>query len=259
MWDDNITPKPIMSDVSTEVSDQDVWDRLRNHEWREDPFTKNESDEEILSDLRYALRHHMEDEWNEDTCAYAAGKGHINCLRFLHENGVPWDDFTCNYAAERGHLECLRYAHENGCPWDEDTCSSAAGNGHLACISYAHENGCPWDELTTSFATSGGHLKCLQYALERDCPIDLTRDQVHATVLPYIYHRGIAFPRSATKMVRNHIRKHVSRARTLVRCVGILLGSYRRACERVYAVHGVGYRDAESSFQKTMIMIGTKN
>ena len=25
-------------------------------------------------------------------------------------------------AAENGHLECLKYAHENGCPWDEMTC-----------------------------------------------------------------------------------------------------------------------------------------
>ena len=48
-------------------------------------------------------------------------------------------------AAEGGHLECLKYAHENGCPWDEWTCSMAAFNGHLECLKYAHENGCPWD------------------------------------------------------------------------------------------------------------------
>ena len=24
-------------------------------------------------------------------------------------------------AAENGHLECLKYAHENGCPWNEWT------------------------------------------------------------------------------------------------------------------------------------------
>ena len=50
------------------------------------------------------------------------------------------------YAAKYGHLECLKYAHENGCPWDEVTCSEAAENGHLECLKYAHENGCPWDE-----------------------------------------------------------------------------------------------------------------
>ena len=39
------------------------------------------------------------------------------------ENGCPCLDErilvdTCS-AAENGHLECLKYAHENGCPWDE--------------------------------------------------------------------------------------------------------------------------------------------
>ena len=43
-----------------------------------------------------------------------------------------------------GHLECLKYAHENECPWDKETCSSAAESGHLECLKYAHENGCHW-------------------------------------------------------------------------------------------------------------------
>ena len=47
---------------------------------------------------------------------------------------------TCSNAAKNGHLECLKYAHENGCPWDGETCSNAAKNGHLECLKYAHEN-----------------------------------------------------------------------------------------------------------------------
>ena len=54
----------------------------------------------------------------------------------------------CLNAARNGHLECLKYAHENECPWDEETCSSAALKDHLECLKYAHENGCPWDEET---------------------------------------------------------------------------------------------------------------
>ena len=41
------------------------------------------------------------------------------------------------YAAKKGHLNCLKYAHENGCPWDEDTCIIADKNGNLNCLKYA--------------------------------------------------------------------------------------------------------------------------
>jgi hypothetical protein len=77
---------------------------------------------------------------------------------------------TTYYAAWYGHLECLRYAHENGAPWDERTTSDAARNGHLDCLRYAHEHGAPWDERTTSYAARHGHLECLRYAYFRGCP-----------------------------------------------------------------------------------------
>ena len=48
-------------------------------------------------------------------------------------------------AASRGHLEVLKYLHENGCPWDEKTCEAAAvgGDYHLDVLEYARANGCP--------------------------------------------------------------------------------------------------------------------
>ena len=49
----------------------------------------------------------------------------------------------CNSAAESGHLECLKYAHENGCHWTYFTCIKAVSNRHFNCFKYAHENGCP--------------------------------------------------------------------------------------------------------------------
>jgi hypothetical protein len=45
---------------------------------------------------------------------------------------------TCDDACENGHLNCLKYAHENGCTWNE--------YGHLDCFKYTHENDCTWDE-----------------------------------------------------------------------------------------------------------------
>ena len=46
-------------------------------------------------------------------------------------------------AAEKGHLECLKYTHENGCEWDPETTQVAAIYGHLECLFYCLENDCP--------------------------------------------------------------------------------------------------------------------
>jgi len=35
----------------------------------------------------------------------------------------------CEYAYSNGHLEVLKYLHENGGPWDEDCCVHASVNG----------------------------------------------------------------------------------------------------------------------------------
>jgi len=56
--------------------------------------------------------------FNEKTSEWAAKKGHLDVLKFLHENGCSWNEETCKAAAEKGHLDVLKYAWENGCPWD---------------------------------------------------------------------------------------------------------------------------------------------
>jgi ankyrin repeat protein len=49
-------------------------------------------------------------------------------------------------AAANGHLECVKYLQENGCPWDLDIYTNTAAKGHLECVKYLLENGCSWDE-----------------------------------------------------------------------------------------------------------------
>jgi choline dehydrogenase-like flavoprotein len=102
-------------------------------------------------------------------CSHAAEKGHLECLKYAHENGCKWDNYTCSRSAEHGNLECLKYAHENGCEWDDDTCTYAARNGHLECLKYAHENGCKWNTDTCAYAAENGNLECLKYAHENGC------------------------------------------------------------------------------------------
>jgi hypothetical protein len=54
--------------------------------------------------------------------------------------------FICSVAAVNGHLECLKYAHENGSSWSAETCANAAKHDHIDCLKYAYENGCPYPE-----------------------------------------------------------------------------------------------------------------
>ena len=110
--------------------------------------------------------------WDKDTCKAAAGGGHLECLQYAHQNGCPWNQATCYYAAYGGHLECLQYAHQNGCQLNELVCEYAAENGHLKCLQYARQNGCPWDLETCDKAAYEGHLDCLQYAHQNGCPWD---------------------------------------------------------------------------------------
>ena len=111
-----------------------------------------------------------------NTTHNAAGKGHLDCLKYLHQNGKRWDTKTTGYAANRGHLKCLEYAHENGAPWSMETTMEAAMNGHFACLQYAHEHWsevssgpkgpAPWDPETTGFAALLDSVDCLRYAHE---------------------------------------------------------------------------------------------
>ena len=43
-------------------------------------------------------------------------------------------------AAKNGHLECLKYAHENNCPLDSEIFYYAAENGHLDCLKYVYHH-----------------------------------------------------------------------------------------------------------------------
>jgi hypothetical protein len=129
-----------------------------------------------LDCLRYA--HENGCEWNERTTSFAAENGHLDCLRYAYENGCKWNVFTTSGAAENGHLDCLKYAFENGCKLDADTTYFAAENGHLDCLRYAHENGCEWHKDTIYFAADNGHLECLRYAIENGCPYDIENEQV---------------------------------------------------------------------------------
>ena len=107
-------------------------------------------------------------------CAYAASGGHLECLKYLHEEvKAPWTYHTASYAAENGHLHILEYLVERKYDkYHETACWYAAKHGHLDCLKYLHETAkAPWDEDAVQGAHKNNHPECVQYLLDNNCPL----------------------------------------------------------------------------------------
>ena len=118
---------------------------------------------------------------NETACSNAAANGHLECLKYLHEEAkAPWDSWTAAGAASNGHLHILEYLVERKydiCMYEsnEYACKYAAKNGHLDCLKYLRETAkAPWDEGAVRYAHyahKNNQPECLQYLLDNDCPL----------------------------------------------------------------------------------------
>ncbi|CAL6290279.1 unnamed protein product [Bathycoccus prasinos] len=103
---------------------------------------------------------------------FAAFGGHIECLNYLHQIGVPWSEEVPIYASQAGKIEILERIHELGCPLNEDACSEAALHGHLDLLKFLrNELKCPWDSGTPALASLRGHREVLEWCFQNDAPI----------------------------------------------------------------------------------------
>ncbi|CAL6363825.1 unnamed protein product [Bathycoccus prasinos] len=107
-------------------------------------------------------------------CAQAASEGHLECLKYLHEEAkVPWGPETANLPAQSGHLHILEYLVER--KYDEysvSACEWTAMNGHFDCLKYLHETAkTPWTSRAVRWAHENKHPDCVQYLLYNDCPL----------------------------------------------------------------------------------------
>ena len=111
------------------------------------------------------------DEW---TCKCAARYGHLECLKYLHEEAkAPWDSHTAEWAAQNGHLHILEYLVERKYDqFSEHACQFAAMCGHLDCLKCLHGTA---KVPLNDFAVRGAHeryqTECLQYLLDNNCPL----------------------------------------------------------------------------------------
>ena len=88
-------------------------------------------------------------------------------VKYCVANECPMDGRACAYAAESGHLEVLKYLHEEvKAPWDWRTAYWAAENGHLHILEYLVER--KYDKYNEVRVVGGqyGHLDCLKYLHE---------------------------------------------------------------------------------------------
>jgi len=168
--------------------------------WNETEFCEKVAKTHKLEFLKW-IREEKKCEWDAQTINAAAEQGNLEMLKYCVANQCPVDETLCGHAAFHGHLECLKYLHEEvEAPWDSDTsewaaenghlhvleylverkfdeynasaCACAACNGQLDCLKYLHETAkAPWN----SFAVQGAHERnrseCLQYLLDNDCPL----------------------------------------------------------------------------------------
>jgi len=107
-----------------------------------------------------------------DACAYAASNGHLECLKYLHEEvKAPWGPAMAAWAAKNGHLHILEYLVERKYDqYSEWACQLAAKYCHLDCLKYLHETAkAPWDSWAVRFAHKNNQTECVQYLLDNNC------------------------------------------------------------------------------------------
>jgi phage tail protein X len=97
---------------------------------------------------------------------YAASYGHLDIVKWLHENRTEGcTEQAMNLAASYGHLDIIIYLHTNrteGCTFR--AIDYAAAHGHLEVVKFLYENrkeGCTVDAM--NYANNKGHLDILKF------------------------------------------------------------------------------------------------
>jgi hypothetical protein len=125
-----------------------------------------------LEMVKYCVANECPVDWR--ACAYAAENGHLECLKYLHEEvKAPWTYHTASWAAENGHLHIFEYLVERKFDqYNEWACANAAENGHFDCLKYLHETAkAPWDYMAVRYAHKNNQTDCVQYLLDYNCPL----------------------------------------------------------------------------------------
>jgi hypothetical protein len=114
-----------------------------------------------LEVLKY-LREEAKAPWDFYTAAWAAGNGHLHILEYLVErkydkyHGKYTQEDVCMFAAIKGQLDCLKYLHETvKAPLSPGAVHYAYNYKYPECLQYLLDNNCP---LPTGWRYEHGEL-----------------------------------------------------------------------------------------------------
>jgi len=127
-------------------------------------------------------------EWDEDTIKKAAFVGNLEMLKYCFANGGPYDETTaCRVAAGKGHIDCLRFLFAKVKPsreTEKDAAQAAAIEGQLDILKYFVEERKISDDAKTGcvlHSVFAGQLDCVKYMVEEaKAPLDDWQYIAHA-------------------------------------------------------------------------------
>ena len=147
-------------------------------------------------------------EWDERTINFASYVGNLEMLKYCFANGCPYDETTaCRVAAGKGHIDCLRFLFAKVKPWretEQDAAQAAAQEGQLDILKYFVEERKISDAMKTEcvlYSVFAGHLDCVKYLVEEakaslddSRHIALARHFKHIELLNYLREKGFPEP-----------------------------------------------------------------
>jgi hypothetical protein len=181
LFESEMTPNDIVRSIAML---EWAWYNVENLSWDDDlcALVAQQGDQ---SKLDYVVGRAS---WGTKTLTAAARIGNMEMLmnfRLHTGEDCPWREETCAAAAGGGHLEVLKYLRRRPrgggdvapggdvCSWDEYTCTAAAVNGHIEILKWSRKHGCPWSTETSRGASEYGNTQILEWMENQvpPCPI----------------------------------------------------------------------------------------
>jgi hypothetical protein len=133
-------------------------------------------------------------EWDEGTIKWATYLGNLEIMKYCFANGCPYDETTaCRVAAGKGHIDCLRFLFAKLKPsreTEKEAAERATQEGQLDILKYfVEERKISDDAKATCVIRSviAGHLDCLKYMVE-EAKASLDDDWRHIAHARYFEH-----------------------------------------------------------------------